>query len=363
MIKKNKLKMLISSVIILLPTAVGLILWHKFPDTLAVHWGIGGTVDSMGGKGYVVFFLPLILLVIHWLGMVITAFDPKNKNQTEKALNIVFWIMPCVSVFSMTVIYLTAFGIRENNIFPFLFIFMGLGMILIGNYLPKCRQNYTLGIKIKWTLQSKENWNVTHRLGGKVWLVCGVLIMITALLPYEFSMFIVLGIILIAVAVPGIYSYVYYRRQRKQENNDIVSLTKQYKKTTVLVLCIVAVLLAGIGYLMFSGEVNIEYGENTFTVHSTYWSDVSVDYSQINSVAYKTHGSLSFGSKTMAFNSSKLLLGRFHNEEYGDYQRYSYRNCQAEVIITTKNGEKIILNDIDEQNTEKIYDTLEKKIG
>ena len=359
MIKKNKGKMIISSVIILLPIVVGLILWDTFPDTMAIHFDMEGKADNSAVKGYIVFFLPLILLAFHWLGMVITNLDPKNKHQTPKAQNLVFWIVPCISVFSMTIIYLTAFGVRENNIFPFLFLAIGLGFAIIGNYLPKCRQNYTLGIKIKWTLQSQENWNVTHRVGGKVWFIGGLLIMATALLPYNFSMSIALGILIVITVIPIVYSYIYYRRQLKQETNDIISLTDHYKKTKIIVLGSVFVILAGIGYLMFSGEVNVEYGETSFTVHSTYWSDFSVDYSQIDSVEYK-NGSHS-GSKTMAFDSAKLLLGKFHNEEYGTYQRYSYRKSPSEVVLTKKDGSILVLSGDSEANTEEIFHQLKEK--
>jgi len=359
MIKKNKGKMIISSAIILLPIAIGLILWNTFPDTLAIHFGFNGDADGWAGKNFTVFFLPLFLLAFHWICIGITSLDSKNKNQTPKAQNLVFWIVPCISVFSMTIVYLSTFGIQENSIFSFLFLTIGIGFAIIGNYLPKCRQNYTLGIKIRWTLQSEENWNATHRLGGKVWFIGGVLIMIAALLPYRFSMFIAFGILVADVVIPCIYSYTYYRRQLKEETNDIVPLTGNSKKISAIVLCIVLVILSGIGYLMFSGEVNLEYGEKSFIIHSTYWSDVSVDYSQIDNIEYKN--SSHSGSKTVAFDSAKLLLGKFHNEEYGTYQRYSYRKSPSEVVLTQKDGNILVLSGDSEENTEEIFRQLKDK--
>lgn len=218
MIKKNRKKLLISSIIILLPTVIGLILWNKLPDKIPVHFGIDGKVDGWAEKTSAVFEIPLIILATHWITVVITNFDAKNKNQTPKALNLIFWIMPCISVFSMTIVYRAAFGVDKLDIFPFLFVFMGLLFAVIGNYLPKCRQNRTLGIRIKWTLQNEENWNATHRFGGKVWFVGGLLITVVALIPYDFSMFIALGILVGIAVIPCIYSYVYHRRQLKKRN-------------------------------------------------------------------------------------------------------------------------------------------------
>ena len=35
----------------------------------------------------------------------------------------------------------------------------------------------------------EENWNVTHRFGGKVWVAGGVVILFGILLPQEYSLF------------------------------------------------------------------------------------------------------------------------------------------------------------------------------
>ena len=79
-------------------------------------------------------------------------------------------------------------------------------IIIIGNYLPKARQNYTIGIKIPWTLANEENWNRTHRLAGYLWMICGilmVLICLTQLVPSEW----LIGIILFMTLVPCVYSF------------------------------------------------------------------------------------------------------------------------------------------------------------
>jgi uncharacterized membrane protein len=85
-------------------------------------------------------------------------------------------------------------------------LFLGLLFIIIGNYLPKVRQNNTIGIKIRWTLANEENWNRTHRLAGYLWMICGILILIlglTRLLPAGW----LIGLVLIMVLVPCLYSW------------------------------------------------------------------------------------------------------------------------------------------------------------
>ena len=88
-------------------------------------------------------------------------------------------------------------------------IFTGLIFIIIGNYLPKCQHNYTVGIKVPWTLNSEENWNRTHRFAGPLWVISGVLFIITSFIGS-----VVLGVVIILGAsfIPMIYSYLYFKK-------------------------------------------------------------------------------------------------------------------------------------------------------
>ena len=91
---------------------------------------------------------------------------------------------------------------------------MGLMFIIVGNLLPKCPQTYTMGIKLPWTLASEENWNKTHRFGGKLWVGGGILTMATAFLG---SFWLLIGVLVVMVVAPTLYSYLYYRKYEKKE--------------------------------------------------------------------------------------------------------------------------------------------------
>ena len=41
-LKKNKWTMVVTSIIILLPIVVGILLWDKLPDQVPYHWDING---------------------------------------------------------------------------------------------------------------------------------------------------------------------------------------------------------------------------------------------------------------------------------------------------------------------------------
>lgn len=210
MIKKNLKTLIITSIIIILPMIVGVILWDKLPDKFPTHWNSKGEVDQYSSKAFTLFGLSGILLAVQWICVIGTSFDPKKQNHPTKILHLVFWIIPVLSIILYTITYLTAIGMdaRVEIILP---IIVGLVLAIVGNYLPKCKQNYTIGIKIPWTLNSEENWNRTHRFAGKLWVIGGVLIMLSGIL-YKAFIWIFIPAIVLMVAVPLIYSFVLYKK-------------------------------------------------------------------------------------------------------------------------------------------------------
>ena len=95
-------------------------------------------------------------------------------------------------------------------------LLVGAMFVVIGNWLPKCAQTYTMGIKLPWTLDSEANWNATHRFGGKVWVLGGFVTMLSAFYSNFWSLLIIIVLMVIA---PTVYSYLYYRNHEK-ENTD-----------------------------------------------------------------------------------------------------------------------------------------------
>ena len=208
MIKKNWKMLLITSLAILLPVFAGLVLWNQLPEQIPSHWNIQGEIDGYSSKPFSVFGLPLILLAIHWFTVCVTLADPKNQNHSEKILHLVFWIVPALSIILSAVTYSTAMG-KGVRMEIFISVLLGLLFVAIGNYLPKCKQNYTIGLKLPWTLHSEENWNRTHRLAGWLWVIGGLLIISAGFFNL---LWLTLSAPLLMALVPTIYSYILYRK-------------------------------------------------------------------------------------------------------------------------------------------------------
>jgi len=211
--KNKKLKLILSSILVILPIFVGLILWNELPDQIVTHWSFDGTPDGWSSKIFTVLGLPLILLAIHLFCLFITFLDPKNENQNKNIFDLVIWITPITSLFANGAIYLNTLNIHLSmQIFGS--VFAGILFVLLGLYLPKCKQNYTIGIKLPWTLNDENNWNATHKFASKFWVIGGILMLLTVLLPTEAFMWVFFGIILLLAIIPFIYSYVYYIRNK-----------------------------------------------------------------------------------------------------------------------------------------------------
>lgn len=210
MIRKNLKTMIITSAIILFPIIFGVSLWNELPEKIATHWGPDGNADGWSSKPFAVFFMPIILLALHWVCVFITSLDPKKQNIDGKPLKLVLWIVPIISLFLGVMMYGQFVG-KGINVAFISILFFGVFFIVIGSLLPKCKQNYTVGIKIPWTLDSEENWNKTHRFAGKVWMIGGVVLILTSLFK-NFILFFI--IVILMTVIPLIYSYLYYKKQK-----------------------------------------------------------------------------------------------------------------------------------------------------
>jgi uncharacterized membrane protein len=208
MLKKNLKVLIITSIIILLPMLAGVIIWNQLPDQVPMHWNFKGEVDDWGSKAFLVYGMPLILLAGQWLCALGTFSDPKKINHPHKVLHMLFWFIPVLSILMFTLTYAVALGkdVRIEVVMP---VFIGLIFAIIGNYMPKCKQNYTIGIKIPWTLNSETNWNKTHRFAGLLWTISGIAIVLTGFFGF-FEIF--FAIVFLMVFVPIIYSYILYRK-------------------------------------------------------------------------------------------------------------------------------------------------------
>ena len=356
MIKKNKITIIFANILTLLPIVSGIVLWNKLPPYLPIHWNLAGNADSYGSKAFFVFGLPLIMLALLWVCILLTALDKESKKQNPKAVSAMLLIIPLLSC---CLSGLTYGAVLYESTFPIYFINLLLGgmFIIMGNYLPKCKQNKTMGIKIKWTLESEENWQATHRFGGIVWFFCGAALVLTILLPEKLSMAAMFVLLLVAVLAPTIYSYCYYKKQKKEVGFEPKPIydKKKYRMIGIIVTLVLAILFAALISLMFTGNITVEYGNAGFKIEADYFEDLTVGYDEVDSVELVED--FDRGTRVYGFGGSKLLMGTFESDTYGKYTLYAYTKCDYGVVV--RSGEKtLIITGKDKAETEKIYEKL-----
>lgn len=360
MIKKNKWNLLFSSIVILLPIVFGLIFWNSLPEELTTHWGINGEANGWMNKSATIFILPVIMLAIHWLCVLLSAKLPGGEEQNPKLFAIVLWIIPLISLVANGTIYAVSFGKEIDPVF-LIFPLLGILFVAIGNYLPKCKRNFTAGIKVKWALQNEENWYATHRFGGKVYVVGGFFLLLCMFLPTAFALW-AGGLSLITlIVIPVIYSYLYHKNQVKAGTYTVNPVAiPGAKAAKIISLITVPLVLIFAAVVMFTGNVEVNYEETSFTIEASFWADLTVEYDAITAIEYQEAGVP--GTRTNGVGSARLLVGLFQNEELGAYTRYTYTG-EGPCVVLNVDDKILVINGSDAAATKEIYETLQAKIG
>lgn len=213
--KKDHKNIIITSIICLLPMILSLILYNRLPDEVAVHWNSEGIADGYMHKALAAFGLPVLFFIINLISKTFLLNDPKKERQSQVIKTISMWIAPVLSVVLVPVTLYIALGVNIPIVMISSLV-AGVLLIILGNYLPKSRQNYTIGIKLPWTLNDEDNWNKTHRMAGFLWVCGGIILIVSNFFLSETYLYIPV-IIVILVLVPVVYSYLLYKNTDKEK--------------------------------------------------------------------------------------------------------------------------------------------------
>lgn len=337
MIRENKKTLILGSIVTLLPIPIDLLLGREWGASMA---------------------MPLIFLATYWLCVFVTAKDPGQKKQGKKPLLLVLWIIPIVSLVVCGFDYL----VHTRQDFPVVTIFcllFGIMFMAIGNYLPKVRQNHTIGIKVSWAYTSEENWNATHRFGGKAWFIGGLICALSGFLPEKWGIPVMIVSIFVLVLLPIFYSWWYYRRQ-KARGDELAPMPKlassKFGKVTVVFLVAIAIYVVCV---LFTGNLTYQYGEESFTIQASYYDDLTVDYGDIEDISYQDENYP--GYRVWGYGSFRLLMGTFQTENI-QYTRYTYYRPDSAVVLTVK-GKPLVISGKDPAETKAIYDALVQRVN
>ena len=195
----------------LVPFAISLAFYSRLPEQVPTHWNGAGEVNGYSSRLMACFGIPGFMLLMAVVVNFAYIADPKRANiaRSRELKQITRWFIVILAVLVQCITMLSGVGV-ELNVGLLTSVPISILFIVIGNYMPKCKQNYTLGIKLPWTLADEDNWNRTHRLAGYVWTVGGAAMVVCGIAGWSCLFF---GIMIVMAMIPAVYSFLIYRRK------------------------------------------------------------------------------------------------------------------------------------------------------
>jgi len=203
-------------IVVLLPFIYLAYIWNDLPEKVPMHWGLDGEVNRYGDKIELLMIPFLLPVLIYGIFLVVPAIDPKNKiaQMGSKYQSIKVLLTVFMSILALFIIY-TAKNESFSN--PnMLVLLIGILYLILGNYFKTIKANYFIGIRTPWTLENETVWNDTHKMGGIMWFIGGIIIVFSSLIletKSNYNLFI--AITLIIVIIPVVYSYLRFNKLKK----------------------------------------------------------------------------------------------------------------------------------------------------
>src|SRR5467141_1134955 len=188
--------------------------YSQLPETVATHWNLQGTPDGYSSRFWAVAVMPLVILGLTVLFNVLPKVDPRRENYA-KFLDSYWLIANAVIVFLLVAHALIiasglGYSVKIDRLMP---LGIGLLFVFLGNYLTRVEPNWFVGIRTPWTLSSDTVWRKTHRTGGGLMVIGGVVLAVSAFLPRPAFLALFVVTIVIVAVIPIVQSYVLWKRE------------------------------------------------------------------------------------------------------------------------------------------------------
>jgi uncharacterized membrane protein len=176
--------------------------WSQIPGGV-------GEQDEYAWKFLTIFAIPILIAITVGLLPLLARIEPRQLHiaQSHKALTTIWLTWLLYFLIIHTVILLNNLG-RALTIATYWPVLAGLVTIVMGNYLGKIRSNNFAGFRTPWTLSSELSWNKTHRLGGKLLFLLGLILIAGSIIVIgEFWAYFLLVASIFWTVVLVVYSY------------------------------------------------------------------------------------------------------------------------------------------------------------
>lgn len=193
------------------------VVYPLLPERIPTHWNFRGEVDGWSGRLWGSLLAPVVSAGIWVLLPVLRRVDPRRRNYDR--FESTFWLLVNLLVVFFAGIHVLTLGVALGwaiDMTRTILVIVGLMFAVLGNYLPRLRSNWWMGIRTPWTLESDAVWRSTHRLAGYTFVIGGLATAVSALLPSPIAIGLAMAAMMTAAVVPAIYSYVAFQRERRE---------------------------------------------------------------------------------------------------------------------------------------------------
>ncbi|VVB96113.1 SdpI/YhfL protein family protein [uncultured archaeon] len=201
--------------IVLISFAIGIYVFPEMPEKIASHWNTRGEVNGYMSKFWGLFLMPIISVGLFLVFMVIPRIDPYKSN-IEKFRKYYDNFVLLIIVFLFYIYLLTIFWNMSYrfNVITLLSPAFAILLYYSGVLIENAKMNYFIGIRTPWTLSSEKVWDKTHKIGGKLFKIAGI-IAIAGILFQSYAIFFILVPVLLAAIYSVVFSYIEYQKEIK----------------------------------------------------------------------------------------------------------------------------------------------------
>jgi len=202
-----------------LAVAASIWAYPRLPPTMATHWNLHGTPDGFSSRVWALAIVPIMLVFMTIIFNVLPKVDPRGENYA-KFLRSYWLIANAVIVFLLVAHALViasglGYSVKIDRLMP---LGVGLLFVFLGNYLTRVEPNWFVGIRTPWTLSSDTVWRRTHRTGGLLMVIGGLVLAVGAFMPRPVFLALFVATIVIVAVIPIVQSYVLWKRERGKQD-------------------------------------------------------------------------------------------------------------------------------------------------
>lgn len=182
---------------------------------LPVHWGMTGEADGFLPRELAL-LMPVAIVALVWtISLAVARFARPADVEAGRYVTGVS-LTALTAIFLAIEVMMVLIGVGASvNVVQGIAVAMGLLLLVLGNAMPKSQPNSFAGIRMPTTLRDPANWQATHRLGGILAIIGGLVLLVAALVaPRNQLVFWLIGCVLAPMLAATVYSLL-HARQRK----------------------------------------------------------------------------------------------------------------------------------------------------